>query len=105
MTRSPPQAIDEPSTTDPKQFQQQGARPKTTTKHVSFSNPPWTMVTDSRRRDQEHTTDRPQDHGMSAAAVPEPPEEDWDEEPTLPTGLLDQGRTIDRATATEGDEA
>ena len=41
---------------------------------------------------------------MAATAAPEPPEEDWDEEPMLPTGLLDRGRTVDWAAATEGDE-
>ena len=91
MTRSLPWAINEPPTTDPVLFQQQGARPKTTLKHVGFPNPPWTLVTESHQMGQEHTTDQPQDHRMAAMAAPEFPKENWDEEPALPTGLSDRG--------------
>ena len=41
---------------------------------------------------------------MAAAAAPEPPEEDWDEEPTLPTGSSDWGQIVNQAAVTEGGE-
>ena len=41
---------------------------------------------------------------MAATVAPEPPKENWDEEPTLPTGLLDCGRTVDQAAATKGND-
>ena len=48
--------------------------------------------------------DQSQDHGMATMAALELPEENWDEEPTLPTGLSDCERIVDRADATEGDD-
>ena len=41
---------------------------------------------------------------MATTAAPELPEEDWDEEPTLPTRSLDQGQIVDQAATTEGNE-
>ena len=62
------------------------------------------MITDLHRMGQEHSTDQPQGHNMAAMVAPGLPEEDWDEEPTLPTRSLDQGQIVDRAATTEGDE-
>ena len=59
---------------------------------------------ESHRTGQEHLTDQPQGPGMTAAAAPELPEEDWDEKPTLPTRSLDRGQIVDQGTTTEGDE-
>ena len=53
---------------------------------------------------RERTTDQPQGLGMAAVVAPELPDENWDEEPMLPTGLLDRGRIVDQAAATEGDD-
>ena len=103
MTRSPLQAINQPFTADTVQFQWQGARPKTP-RHVGFPNPPWTMVTDSRRTGQECSTDQRQGQDMAATVAPELPEEDWDDELTLPSGPLDWEQIVDQATATEGGE-
>ena len=104
MTRSLPWAVNEPPMTDPMLFQQQGARPKTTPKHIGFPNPPWTLVMESCQLGQECTTDQPQDHRMATMVTPEFPKENWDEEPALPTGLTDRERIVDWANATEGDD-
>ena len=85
MTRSLPQAINEPPMTDPALLQQQEARLKTIPKHVGFPNPPWTLVTESCQLGQEHTTYQAQDHRMAAMVTPEFPEENWDEELMSPT--------------------
>ena len=97
MTRSLPQAVNKPPMSN------QGARPKTTPKHVRFPNPPWTLVTESCQLGQEHTTDQPEDHGMAAMATLRFPDDDWDEELTLPTGSSDHEQFIDmRGTADAG---
>ena len=42
---------------------------------------------------------------MAVVVAPELPEEDWDDELTLPSGPLDWKQIIGQATTTEGGEA
>ena len=101
MTRSPPWSVDQPFTTGPTQSQQQGVQPKDQ-RHVGFANPPWKKVTDSWRTNQEHPPNQQQDQAAAAMVAPELPEEDWDDELTLPSRPLDWEQIVDQATTTEG---
>ena len=60
------------------------------------------MVTDSCRTGQEHSTDQQQGHNMAAAAAPELPEEDWEDELMLPPRPLDWEQIVNQATTTKG---
>ena len=48
--------------------------------------------------------DQSQDHGTAAMAALELPEEDWDKEPMLPTGLSDREQIVNLPDATEGND-
>ena len=57
-------------------------------KHVGFANPPWTLITESRRTRQEGYQGQKQDQAAVIMPIPEP-QEDWDQELTFPVPPID----------------
>ena len=74
-------------------------------KHVGFTNPPWTLITESRRTSQEVYQGWKQDQATVTVPIPELQEEDWDQELTFPAPSIQWEHTVNQATTTGESEA